>query len=124
MSADPTDSTDSTDPIDLTDTTDPPETARTATDSPSGSGRLPTSLPDDEDPVRCRYCGRPFPSERLRDLHLGERHADLLTAEEAAAYESAEEAEVDDLFVYHLKVVALLVVVVMGLSYVYAFVLA
>ncbi|MWG35926.1 hypothetical protein GQS65_15780 [Halomarina oriensis] len=72
----------------------------------------------------CPYCERPFPTDRLRALHLGERHADRLTPEERATFEETEDEEIDDLFVYHLKVVALIVLVVMGLSYVYAFALA
>ncbi|MFC5972668.1 C2H2-type zinc finger protein [Halomarina salina] len=108
----PSDSTDSTD----TTTTPPGPAASLAS--------LPTEVPADADPVRCQYCDQPFPTDRLHALHLGECHADLLTPEETAAYEENEDAEVDDLFVYHLKVVALLVVVVMGLSYVYAFALA
>ena len=85
---------------------------------------IPTDVPAGAAAAACPYCERPFPTERLRSLHLGERHADLLTPAEAAAFERSDDEERDDLFVYHLKVVALLVVVVMGLSYVYAFALA
>lgn len=52
----------------------------------------------------CPRCGRPFRRERQRDLHLGEAHDDL-TEEEQAAYEAADEAESDDLFFFHMKVV-------------------
>lgn len=85
---------------------------------------IPTAVPADAAVATCPYCDRPFPSEHLRTLHLGERHDDRLTATERSAFERAEETEIDDLFVYHLKVVSLIVVVVMGLSYVYAFALA
>ncbi|KAB1194859.1 hypothetical protein GJR96_12190 [Haloferax sp. MBLA0076] len=51
----------------------------------------------------CPYCDRPFTRERLRDLHVGERHENC-TADERAAYEVAREAESEDLFTYHLKV--------------------
>lgn len=65
-------------------------------------------VPDDETPVRCPECGRPFRTEQLRALHLGDRHdAD----DYRDAYESAREAEREDLFIYHLKVVAALVAV-------------
>lgn len=85
---------------------------------------VPTDVPAGAPVTTCPYCERPFPTERLASLHLGERHPDLLTSAEAAAFEQSDDDERDDLFVYHLKVVALLVVVVMGLSYVYAFALA
>lgn len=64
-------------------------------------------VPDDrEDPVaECPYCGRPFESSHARTLHVGEVHRAECTDEERAAYEEADEAEVDDLFVYHLKAV-------------------
>lgn len=108
--------------------TDPTPTATdaTATDptATTTTGRIPTDVPDGAASEPCPYCERPLPTERLWALHLGERHADRLTPDERAAVEEAEEAEIDDLFVYHLKVVALIVLVVMGLSYVYAFALA
>jgi hypothetical protein len=55
----------------------------------------------------CPRCGRPFRRERQRDLHLGEAHGDL-TDDEQAAYEDATEAETDDLFFFHMKVVVAL----------------
>jgi hypothetical protein len=66
-------------------------------------------VPDDETPVRCPECGRPFRTERLRALHLGDRHD--LPDDQRNAYEEAREAEREDLFIYHLKVVAALVAV-------------
>jgi hypothetical protein len=63
-----------------------------------------TSIPDAESPAAvCPYCGRPFRTGRRRTLHVGEVHGDC-TPEERAAYEDAREAEGDDLFVFHLKV--------------------
>lgn len=66
-----------------------------------------TEVPSGEDPVRCPRCGRPFRAERARDLHLGERHDDLDEGERAA-YEAALDEEGDELFLYHLKVIAAL----------------
>jgi hypothetical protein len=57
-----------------------------------------------DDVVECPRCGRPFRRERQRDLHLGEAHADL-TDEEQAAYDDAVDAETDELFFFHMKVV-------------------
>ena len=69
-------------------------------------------VPDDETPVHCPECGRPFRTERLRALHLGDRHD--VPDDHSDAYEEAREAEREDLFVFHLKVVA-------GLVALYAF---
>lgn len=66
-----------------------------------------TVVPPGEDPVVCPRCGRPFTTGRARDLHLGEDHDDLDQAE-AAAYEAARDAEGDELFLYHLKVIGAL----------------
>lgn len=59
--------------------------------------------------ARCPHCNRPFRREQLRDLHVGEVHAGDWTDEERAAYERAADEEGDDLFLYHLKVIAALV---------------
>ena len=67
------------------------------------------NIPHDETPVsQCQYCDRPFQSERASALHLGEVHAGECTAEEKTAYEEAKEAERDDLFYFHMKVVVAL----------------
>lgn len=68
-----------------------------------------TALPEEEsasDGARgapCPYCGRPFVTDRQRDLHVGERHDP--TPAEGRAYESARSDESDELFRLHLKVV-------------------
>jgi len=83
-----------------------------------------TYVPPGETPVaRCRHCGRPFRTERLYALHLGETHRGACTVEEVTAYEDALESESDDLFVFHLKLVATLVTVFFAFSYLYVFVL-
>jgi hypothetical protein len=69
--------------------------------------------------AECRYCGRPFATERKRDLHVGEVHDADCTDEERAAYEAASEAERDELFYFHLKVVAALGVLYSAVVLVY-----
>ncbi|WP_394354992.1 DUF7410 domain-containing protein [Halorarum halophilum] len=70
---------------------------------------VPTRVPDGETPGgRCPYCDRPFRTERLRDLHVGEVHGDELTDAEREAHDEADEAELDELFFYHIKVVVLI----------------
>jgi len=79
-----------------------------------------TELPDGETPAaRCPYCDRPFDGKRARDLHVGERHADEATGVELDAHEEAREAERDDLFMYHVKVVVALGVLYSVLVLVY-----
>ena len=68
-------------------------------------------VPDDETPVQCPECGRPFRTERLRALHVGDIHGSDCTDEQREAYEEAREAEHEDLFYYHIKIVAALVAV-------------
>ncbi|HKJ58196.1 MAG TPA: DNA-binding protein [Halobacteriales archaeon] len=82
-------------------------------------------LPAGEEPAaRCPYCERPFRAERSRDLHVGEAHLAGASEVEVDRYEAAREAEEDDLFVFHLKIVAAIVVVIMGYVYLYGFVLS
>ncbi len=84
---------------------------------------LATSVPEDVTPAdRCPFCDRPFPTERLCALHLGERHDDALDETERDRYESANDTETDELFVYHLKIVAAFICTFFGFTYVYVFV--
>lgn len=79
---------------------------------------------DADDPAAtCPYCDRPFATKRLRSLHLGEVHADELTDAERAEVTEAQEAEGDDLWVYHLKITAAMVFLTFGFVYTYAVVL-
>lgn len=77
--------------------------------STTGVGFPETEVrPDETVAAACPHCGRPFRAERVRDLHVGEAHEADCTDDERAAYEAAREAERDDLFYFHLKVVAAL----------------
>ena len=68
-------------------------------------------VPPEDPAATCQYCGRPFDSDRARDLHVGEIHAEEATETEMAAHEAASEAERDELFFYHVKVVVALGVI-------------
>lgn len=62
-----------------------------------------------EEPVaECPYCDQPFQSVSARDLHLGERHLSALDEDERSSYEDAAAAEQDELFYFHLRIVAIL----------------
>jgi hypothetical protein len=69
--------------------------------------------------AECQYCGRPFDTERARDLHVGKCHAGAATEAEMDVYEDAEETERDELFFYHVKVVVALGVIYAVLVIVY-----
>ncbi|WP_246045808.1 metallophosphoesterase [Halorussus ruber] len=82
------------------------------TPEPPGTSEFPeVRVPDGETPPRCPYCARPFRTERLRALHLGDVHAEESTDDQRVAYDEAREAEREDLFLFHLKVVAALVAI-------------
>ena len=76
---------------------------------------------DEEPPEHCPYCEQPFPTERLLVLHLGEVHGEALTDAQWESYEDAFDAESDELFIYHLKVIGALIVVYFFVTYAYAF---
>lgn len=64
---------------------------------------------DDGPPAAvCVHCGRPFKRTRYYHLHLGVEHEAELDETEHEAYVAADEAEVEAMFVFHLKVVAAL----------------
>lgn len=80
----------------VADETRPPESPRVDPE---------TQVPPGEQSADCPHCGRPFRTERLRALHVGEVHRSVLTDAERAAYEDAHEAETDDLWWYHMKTI-------------------
>ncbi|WP_330632307.1 DUF7410 domain-containing protein [Halocatena halophila] len=84
---------------------------------------IATSVPEDVTPAdRCPFCDRPFPTERLCALHLGERHERELDTTQRERFESASDTETDELFVYHLKIVAAFICTFFGFTYVYVFI--
>ncbi len=80
-------------------------------------------IPRDEAPARCPYCDRPFRTPDVRALHIGERHPDRATDDEQSAYDAARDAESDAMFIFHLKVIAALILTYMGFAYLWVFVL-
>lgn len=79
----------------------------------------PTDVPADAEAVRCPHCERPFADAERRALHVGEVHTDAMDEAEEHAYEAARESEQDAMWLYHLKVVVVLLVlyVFVGLLY-------
>lgn len=79
---------------------------------------------DDEEPAAwCPYCDRPLASRRLWALHLGDSHPDDCTDAERTAVAEATDEELDDLFVFHIKVVAALTLLYAVVVLVYMIVL-
>lgn len=81
-----------------------------------------TSFDVDGDAERCPYCGRPFVTDHLLTLHLGEEHPASMTEAEAERYAAADDQESDDLFIFHIKVLALLTLIMFVFMYSYTFV--
>lgn len=90
------------------------ESQRESTETPSTPDNHAgvVNVPQEEEPkAQCPHCGRPFPREHLRTLHVGEAHTGEWTDGECEAYTEAREDESADLFVYHVKVVFALSVI-------------
>jgi hypothetical protein len=71
----------------------------------------------------CPYCDRRFAREAWRDLHRGQEHGARLDDTERAAYEAAHDAEAEEIRLFRLKALAVLVLVYFGFLMVYAFTL-
>ena len=80
-----------------------------------------TAGPAEETPERCPHCEPPVSTRQLLDLTVGEVHTDC-TDDELSAYESARESESEELFIYHLKIIAAIVLLFFAFTYAYAFV--
>jgi hypothetical protein len=100
-----------------------PDSATPATDAGPAEERR-----DEEDgtgdaspPYDCPYCDRQFHREPYLSLHRGQDHAGVLTDDERAAFETAREAEAEELRLFRLKAVAALVFIYFGFLMVYAF---
>jgi hypothetical protein len=69
----------------------------------------------------CHYCDAVFTRERYRDLHCGQTHHDLLSADEIEAHTAALEKERKALRLFRLKALAGLVAIYFGFLLIYAF---
>jgi len=67
-----------------------------------------TAIDEDAVAATCSHCGRPFAETAARDLHVGEVHLKACSSAERTAYEAAREAEREELFYFHLRVVVAL----------------
>jgi hypothetical protein len=97
------------------------------TSSDAESDRRPVpgldfEVPPDASPVDCPHCGRPFVGDRQRDLHVGLQHGDAADESERTAFGDAIGTERDDLRLFRLKALAVLVVLYFGLLFTYSIV--
>lgn len=76
----------------------------------------------DAEAARCPTCGQPFRTDHLLTLHRGEAHPGTLSEAERAAYDGARDEEDEQLFIFHLKVVAAITLVMFAFIYTYSFV--
>jgi hypothetical protein len=105
-----------TEPNQSTESTD-------STNSAHSTAEIEMAVPSDETPsAHCPYCGRPFATEQLCVLHLGDSHQDEWTDMEREEHEDAYKTESDELFIYHLKVIIVLVFTFFAFAYTYVFV--
>ena len=78
------------------------------------------SAESESGPFRCGYCGRRFPTERLRSLHHGSAHTEAVSDDEWAAVLAAREAETAELRRLRIRMLIALVACYFGLLLLYA----
>lgn len=69
----------------------------------------------DSDAERCSHCGAPFRDPELLALHLGTEHEGDLSDEERSRFEEAYEAESEEIRLFRLKALGVLVLLYFGL---------
>lgn len=92
------------------------------TAAPTGERAAPPPKPPEE-PAVCGHCGDRFADDRLLALHRGRAHREALTDAEVEAYREARTEERDDVRLFRVKALGLLLLIYFGFIYVYAFVL-
>jgi hypothetical protein len=100
-------------------------TKRKTTDSTDSTGSTvapDTRVPPGESPHECRFCGRPFRHETQLVLHRGLDHGDDLTDEEVETFQDAYRDENEEIRLFRLKALALLVLLYFGFLYTYSIV--
>ncbi|MGB9986359.1 DUF7410 domain-containing protein [Salarchaeum japonicum] len=70
-----------------------------------------THAPENADASTCPHCGMAFPTETIRDLHIGRSHRDAMRDGERDAYEEAYHEDADDLRLFQYKALGALVLV-------------
>lgn len=68
-------------------------------------------VPPDADAFDCPYCDVIEPREDLLTLHVGHEHESLASEAELDDFEKTFERESNDVFIYHLKVIVMVVAI-------------
>lgn len=68
----------------------------------------------------CSYCGQPFSHEEYLVLHRGLEHGDKLSDDEVDAFHDAYQEETEELRLFRLKALALLVLLYFGFLFTYS----
>ena len=89
-------------------------------DSTTGSTVAATAseqytVPAENDAFVCDYCGAPFATEEYRALHWGLEHGESLTDDQRATFEDVASEETEELKLFRLKALGLLVLPYFGL---------
>ncbi|WP_254543534.1 C2H2-type zinc finger protein [Halomarina pelagica] len=103
----------------MTDVDSPPP-VRTRSRDAESDGSPEANGPDG--PRVCEFCGRRFAREDWLVLHRGLEHGDRLSPAEYERFQETYEGEEEELNLFRLKALALLVLVYFGFLIVYAFV--
>jgi|GEM_PF-2772741 len=89
-------------------------TAPHATSATPGDADRPAreyDVPPDAESFDCPYCDVVEPREDLLTLHVGHEHESQASAEELDDFEKTFERESNDVFIYHLKVIVMVVAI-------------
>ena len=78
------------------------------------------AVPAGETPERCGYCDAPFADADLLALHRGIEHADGLSADERESFEAVYADEQEEIRLFRLKALGLLVLLYFGLLIAYS----
>lgn len=81
---------------------------------------MKTDIPAEETSEICSYCGNPFPDGEILSLHKGRTHVEVLSEEERASVREARELEADELHMFQLKALFVLVLLYFALVLTYA----
>ena len=79
-----------------------------------------TRVPTGESAFECGYCGQPFSHEEYLALHRGLKHGDELDEREVAEFHDAYGDETEELRLFRLKALALLVLLYFGFLFTYS----
>lgn len=74
----------------------------------------------EDDPARCDYCGRRFPTQRLLALHHGSEHTRTVTEPEWEAVVNARAEEAAELRRLRIRMLVALVLCYFGFLLLYA----